>query len=182
MKLKDQPGLDNKNVTCPICSKKSRIGDCERITEKKEQDNDATQYKSEPKRSSEDTILNTDPATPVGRLVNTQTGSTSQLKIGKNTIGRRVANPLPTVTNPIEEMQSNKTMSREHAIIEVTRLQNGSFRHFLYNWKNKNATCVDGTPLNGDDRVVLCHGQTIKMGQVLLRFEILKKTWEDTTL
>lgn len=173
MKLKDQAGLDNKYVTCPICGKKSRIGDCGRITEKKAQDNDATQYRHAYPQSTEDTVLNPDSAIPAGRLVNIQTGSIHQLKTGKNTIGRRVANPLPTVTIPIEETQTNKTMSREHAIIEVTRLQNGGFRHFLYNWKNKNSTCVDGTPLDGDDRVVLSHGQTIKMGQVLLRFEIL---------
>lgn len=169
LKLKNQPDLDSKTVTCPHCQNKLVIGDCEHIEEKK--DDDATLYGQKKKQSEDDTIVDPNPTVSAGRLVNTQTGSVYQLKVGRNTIGREVMNPLPTVTLPIDETKTHNTMSREHAIIEVTRLGNGSFRHFLFNWKNKNATCVDGMPLNEGDRVVLSHGQVISMGQVNLRFE-----------
>ena len=171
LQLKKQPNLDSKSVTCPICKLKSFIGDCEKLEEK--WDDDKTLINPKQKGSSDETtIVEDNICTSAGRLVNTQTGKEYQLKQGRNAIGRQIENPLPTVTIAIEETQTRRTMSREHAIIEVTRLGNGGYRHFLYNWKGKNGTYVNGTPVADGERVVLSHGQTIKMGQVLLRFEI----------
>lgn len=170
LQLRRQPGIESKSVTCPTCNLKSIIGVCEKIVEK---DDDETQYG--PKHisgSSEDTVLGQNSVIFLGRLVNTQNGVSYPLRIGRNTIGRKVSNPLPSVTIAIEEKQTQRTMSREHAVIEVTRLGNGSYRHFLYNWKGQNGTSVDGTPVAEGDRVVLTHGQTITMGKVLLRFEV----------
>ena len=171
--IKNQPDLDKKSITCPTCKQKSQIADCKQVAEKN--DDDATQYNSKKESGAENTILGTETVGSLGRLVNNQNGSTYQLKLGKNTIGRKVANPLPTVTIPIEEVQTHNTMSREHAIIEVTQLSNGSHRHFLYNWKNKNGTYVNGTQISTGDRYILNDGQTIRLGQVLLRFELNKK-------
>lgn len=175
LQLKKQPNLENKYVTCPTCNLKSRIGNCEKIVEEKD-DDESTQYNHKHGSGSEDTVLGHKSVISLGTLVNTQNGISYPLKLGRNTIGRKVSNPLPSVTIAIEETQTQRTMSREHAIIEVTRLVNGSCRHFLYNWKGQNGTSVDGTPVAEGDRVVLTHGQTITMGKVCLRFEIAKET------
>lgn len=165
------PDLDKKTVTCPVCKKKSKIAECERIMEQK--DSEATQYAYGKKKSSEDTTtLDYDKVLPIGRLVNMQTGESHQLSLGKNTIGRKVSVPLPSVTIPIEERQTHNTMSREHAVIEVTRLANGSHRHFLYHWKGKNGTYVDEKKVENADRIILNDGEVIRMGQVKVRFEI----------
>lgn len=170
LQLKNTTDIENKPVTCPVCKLKSRIGDCEKLIDKN--DDDATQYSFKNKNSDEDTQLRPNQVSSTGVLINTQTGSRHYLKLGRNSIGREVISPLPSVTIPIKETQTHNTMSREHAIIEITRLGNGSYRHFLYNWKGKNGTFVDGTPLNDGERVILVHGQMIKLGQVLLRFEL----------
>lgn len=172
LQIKNLPNIQDKTVTCPTCKLKSRIRDCERIALQRD-DEEATQYGFKQKEGSEDTVLGTTPIAGIGRLVNMHNKEIHQLRLGRNTIGRRVSHPLSTVTLAIAETQTNKTMSREHAIIEVTRLQNGSYRHFLCNWKGQNGTWVDGMPISADERMVLNHGQTIKMGQVLLRFEIV---------
>jgi len=170
--VRNQPDLEKKSVTCPVCKKKSRIADCQKIKEQKE--DDATQYRFDSKNNDEEerTTLNREYTVPLGRLVNMQTGSVHRLSLGKNTIGRKVAEPLPSVTIAIEETQTKNSMSREHAVIEVTRLANGSYRHFLSNWNNKNATSVNGRPLVEADRIVLSGEEIIKMGQVSVRFEI----------
>ena len=171
LQIKNQPDLDKKSITCPTCEQKSKIADCKRIVEKNI-DNDATQYNAKNEKSDEDTTIGTSPVAPLGRLVNNQNGSIHQLKLGRNTLGRKISNPLSSVTIPIDEVQTHNTMSREHAIIEVTRLSNGSYRHFLYNWKNKNGTYVNGMQVAEGERLVLNDGQIIKLGQVLLRFEL----------
>ncbi|MBO7068610.1 MAG: FHA domain-containing protein [Bacteroidaceae bacterium] len=177
LQIKNQPDIEDKSVTCPTCKLKSKIGACERIDDQK--DDDRTQYNHKQESSSEDTILGLDSVIAIGRLINTQTGSTHPLRLGRNTIGRKISDPLPTVTIAIEETKTQRTMSREHAIIEVTRLSNGSYRHFLYNWKGKNGTCVDGMPVAEGERVVLTHGQCITLGKVSLRFEIVNRPTGD---
>ena len=171
--IMNQPDLDKKFVTCPTCKLKSHVAICERVVEKKDEDD--TEYNYRQKKGDDDTVLGDRPILSMGRLVDVQTGKIYHLKLGKNTIGRKVSNPLPSVSIPIDEVQSHNTMSREHAVIEVTRLGDDSYRHFLYNWNNKNGTYINGSPVEKGERFVLCHGQTIKMGQVLLRFEFDKK-------
>lgn len=171
LQIKNQPDLDKKSVTCPTCKQKSRIADCMRMASTNNSD-DATQYNAGRDMGSEDTTLGTAPVVPLGKLVNSQNGCVHQLRLGKNTIGRSVSSPLPTVTIPVDEIQTHNTMSREHAIIEVTRLSNGSYRHFLYNWKNKNGTFVNEMRLTEGERLVLNDGQTIRLGEVVLRFEL----------
>lgn len=173
LKITKQTDLQ-KHIACPVCKMDSSIADLKSEYERfaRKQDDDVTQAHSDKKTSDDDTEVLRRAVVPKGRLVDLQTGSVYHLKTGKNTIGRKVTVPRPNVTLPIEEVQTHNSMSREHAVIEVTQLRDGSYRHFLYNWKNKNATAVNGTLINDGERIVLRHGQEIMFGQVCLRFEV----------
>ena len=63
-------------------------------------------------------------------------------------------------------------MSRNHAKIEVIRLANGSAKHVLYNWQNKNQTYVGGDPIESGDRIILNNGMVIKFANIDIRFVI----------
>ena len=175
LKIQNQPDLDKKYVPCPTCKLKSRFADCQRIADEDDADKTQVNHNQTGGKKEEDTILNQDIVASAGRLINTQNGDVHHLRLGKNTIGRCISNPLPSVSIPIVESQTHNSMSREHAIIVVTRLESGSYRCFLSNWKAKNGTWVDGMPLAEGDSVVLNHGQTIRMGKVLLRYETEKE-------
>lgn len=92
------------------------------------------------------------------------------LSIGRNTIGRKSSSPKATVL--VETPLDDKTMSRFHAIIECVRMGDGSIRPIICNGENKNPTFVAGVLLNASDKLVVKNGAEIKMGNILLRFEM----------
>ena len=92
------------------------------------------------------------------------------LNLGRNTIGRKSSTPKATVL--IETPPNDKTMSRFHAVIECVRMPDGSIRSIISNGENKNPTFVAGVLLNGADKLVVKNGGEIKMGNILLRFEL----------
>ena len=91
------------------------------------------------------------------------------LAIGRNTIGRCSSTPQATVQI---ETNGNKTMSRFHAVIETVRMADMSIRAIISNGSNKNSTFVSGVLLNGSDKLILKNGAEIKMGTVILRYEL----------
>lgn len=162
--------LSKKYVTCPVCKTRNQFENFEKVT--KREDDERTITGKVPGSNNEDATILPSSSTSIGKLLNLQSKSEYQLKIGKNTLGRKVSNPLPTVSIAVEEMQTNNSMSREHAIIEVSRMGNGSCRHILYNWKNKNGTYINGTSLEGKDSAVLNDGDLLRFGQVVMKFEL----------
>ena len=95
------------------------------------------------------------------------------LNIGRNTIGRKPEDPnAPPKATVLIPTNGNKTMSRFHAVIESVRMQDGSIRSIISNGENKNTTFVAGVLLNGADKLILKNGAEIKMGSVLLRYEL----------
>lgn len=91
------------------------------------------------------------------------------LVIGRNTIGRRSSTPQATVQI---DTNGNNTMSRFHAVIETVRMADMSVRAIISNGSNKNSTFVSGVLLNGSDKLILKNGAEIKMGTVILRYEL----------
>ena len=91
------------------------------------------------------------------------------LAIGRNTIGRRSSTPQATVQI---ETNGNNTMSRFHAVIETVRMADMSIRAIISNGSNKNPTFVSGVLLNGSDKLILKNGAEIKMGNIILRYEL----------
>lgn len=91
------------------------------------------------------------------------------LAIGRNTIGRKSSTPQATVQI---DTNGNNTMSRLHAVIETVRMGDMSIRAIISNGSNKNPTFVSGVLLNGADKLILKNGAEIKMGNIILRYEI----------
>ena len=95
------------------------------------------------------------------------------LNIGRNTIGRKPEDPnAPPKATVLIPTNGNKTMSRFHAVIESVRMQDGCIRSIISNGEHKNTTFVAGVLLNGADKLILKNGAEIKMGSVLLRYEL----------
>ena len=121
--------------------------------------------------NSESTVpassVNNRPANVAGFLV--YNNVRYPLSIGRNTIGRKSSTPQATVQI---DTGGNNTMSRLHAVIETVRMGDMSIRAIISNGSNKNPTFVSGVLLNGADKLILKNGAEIKMGNIILRYEI----------
>lgn len=176
LKVRSQENIEKMMVECPNCHKRFLVGDgIQNLQEK----NNA--------RSSEDTVYNTNKGGAshnteettigpsqvklkgvIGRLVEVATGKSHELKKGVNYIGRKSQNGSATVA--IED--PTRRMSREHAIIEVQAMPDGSYKHFLRNWNNQNKTYVGNDVLAPGECVVLQNGLVVKFTSVAVRFEL----------
>lgn len=193
LKVKQQPGLDKASITCPVCKNKSSFtaskAALDGATSATMVDGDKTQLPGAPYNfgmDAEKTLYTagnkshfnneeTTTAKPInisiGALVE-KSGKRWPLHPGVNTIGRKLQSDPQQVDVPISDYTGARRMSRNHAKIEVIRLANGSAKHILYNWQNKNSTFVGGDPLEADDRIVLNNGTVLKFANVDVKFVI----------
>lgn len=166
LQVRNQAGIEKLSVACPNCHEKFNVGEgIKSYQAKAVADSEATEYGPQKKaQDHEHTII--EKGTMLGELLETGTGKRHKLKVGTNTIGRAAQSGAANIQVP----DPTKKMSREHAIIEVTPMSDGSYRHFLRNWKNKNKTYVGNEVLEPDESIVLQDGQLVKFGAVTMRF------------
>ena len=88
------------------------------------------------------------------------------LKAGQNIVGRRSESSAAT----IQITTGDRTMSRAHAIINVVRLANGSYKTIISNYQNKNSISVNGVVLQRDEQVVLTNGSVMELGLTSITF------------
>lgn len=98
-------------------------------------------------------------------------GCTYPLHTGKNILGRKAQNT--SVDIPIET--DDRSMSREHAQIEVVRLQNGRVKAILSDLRNRSKAeqkpiLIECEPLDIVDRIVLSYGDTITLGNTNIKY------------
>ena len=171
LKVKQQPGLEKASITCPVCKKKSPFTDFGTVINK---DSEETELPggAKPKQDGEDpTLYGASVNTAIGCLVE-KSGKRWALHIGVNTVGRKLQADPQQVEVPVSDYTGERKMSRNHAKIEVNCLPNGSAKHVLYNWQNKNKTYVGGEPIETGDRIVLQTGMVIKFANVDVKFVI----------
>lgn len=156
LKVRQQAGLEKASITCPVCKSKSLFPDYENYDKQK---------------SSEETEIVGALNSIIGCLVE-KSGKRWPLHSGVNTIGRKLQSDPQQVEIAISDYTGERKMSRSHAKIEVTRQANGSCKHVLYNWQNRNHTCVGGEPIETGDRIVLHSGMVIKFANVDVTFVI----------
>lgn len=171
LKVKQQPGLEKASITCPVCKKKSLFTDFGTVINKDCEETELPGgFKS--KQNSEDTTESgASVNTAIGCLVE-KSGKRWTLHLGVNTVGRKLQSNPQQVEIPVSDYTGERKMSRNHAKIEVIRLSNGSAKHVLYNWQNKNMTYVGGEPIETGDRIVLQNGMVIKFANIDVRFVI----------
>lgn len=171
LKVKQQAGLEKASITCPVCKKKSAFSDYETVTNKDSEETELPGGVKSNQHSEDTTEFGASINTIIGCLVE-KSGKHWALRIGVNTVGRKLQADPQQVDVPVSDYTGERKMSRNHAKIEVIRLPNGSAKHVLYNWQNKNKTYVGGEPIETGDRVVLQNGMVIKFANVDVKFVI----------
>ncbi|MCQ2344697.1 MAG: FHA domain-containing protein [Paludibacteraceae bacterium] len=174
--IKNQDGVEKCAVICPACKKKSQVASCQRVLLKNDEETDLNG-----KNKNEDSVTDFSVGNnkSIGGLVE-KSGKRWPLHVGVNTIGRKPLDPALQSDIPIQDYTGLKKMSRHHAKIEVQILPNGSCKHILYNWENKNPTFVGNEKINNNDRIVLSNGMNLKFGDLEVRFVIEKKNCDET--
>jgi len=99
----------------------------------------------------------------------TTDGRRYALPPGYNTVGRRASDSTAKIMIDTDD----RTMSRSHAVINITRLSSGSYKAVIMNAKNKNNTYVNGVLLEGDDAIILSDGDEIVMGRTTLKVKTI---------
>ncbi|MDE7456948.1 MAG: FHA domain-containing protein [Prevotella sp.] len=167
LKVRQQAGLEKASITCPVCKRKSLF--CDYVNKNSEETELPESFKSA--QNSEETEIVGAVNMTIGCLVE-KSGQRWPLHSGVNTIGRKLQSDSQQVEIAISDYTGERKMSRSHAKIEVIRQANGSCKHVLYNWQNRNRTCVGGEPLETGDRIVLHSGMVIKFANVDVTFVI----------
>ena len=174
LSIKNQPGLESKSVTCPICKHKYPFTQFKVVTPVTNKDDDPpTDYPGGEERTSygadKPTDLGAMNFTP-GRVVVVGTIISYRLKPGRNIIGRKASKSAADFGIDTGE---NRKMSREHIVIEIKKVPAKGFVHYLSLYKEKvNKTFVGNEPLVYGDCIILNHGDIIKLPDADLRFEI----------
>lgn len=195
------PGIESKNITCPVCrysfpvsilkngSRNGKNGiHHAQVTEvnplcishadtlvhnyhsdtipHQYQDKIATelyQVQNQETESAPDIVM------PVGRLFIVGTGDFFQLEPGVNVIGRKATQSGATLQI---DTGGSRALSREHIVIDVIKESTG-LGHYISLYKEKvNTTFVGGQQLIFGEQIRLNNGDTIRLPDVNLRFEL----------
>lgn len=177
LSVKNQPGIETKNVTCPICKHKYPFNQFKRVRPTFFNEEPDTDYPGEEEhtgyaydtQSSEHTDLGQMNFT-LGKLKIIGTGKSYQLKTGRNVIGRK---GLKSEADFQIETGENRSMSREHIVIEVKKIPGKGFVHYISLFKERvNKTFIGNEQLVYGDCIVLAHGDIIRLPDADLKFEI----------
>lgn len=181
LSVKNQPGIETKNVTCPICKHKYPFTQFKRVAQTSKNDDPDTEYPDGDEHtnydgehtsygSEETTEIGKQPNYTLGKVTVVGSGYSYQLRPGRNVIGRK---GQKSEANFQIDTADKRSMSREHIIIEVKKLPLKGFVHYVSLYKEKvNKTTIGTEPLLYGDCIVLNHGDMIKLPDATLRFEI----------
>ena len=165
-------GKNNPTIKCTICETGSPLREYKTVATRQE---DRTQYPGNEKNihyhEEGRTQISQGLDFTIGRLRVLPSGPIFQLRIGRHIVGRKSTNPphadfgIPT---------ESRRMSREHLIIDVKKVPEKGIVHYVSLCKQKvNVTYIGQTQLEYGDRLVLNHGDIIRLPDVDLMFEIL---------
>lgn len=177
LSVKNQPGIETKNVTCPICKHKYPFSQFRRVQQTVINEDPGTDYPDEDERTRYDEKKGSGEYThygqsnfTIGKLRILGTGITYQLKPGRNVIGRKAQR---SVADFQVDTGGGRSMSREHIVIEVKKIPSKGFVHYLSLFKDRvNKTYVGSEPLVYGDCIILTDGDIIKLPDANLKFEI----------
>lgn len=172
--LKKTAGIENKQLTCPVCKEASPYHAFKQLADKKKEEETVYPYAhgapsgvsdEEPTGTASDGENYT-----LGTLRIPGLGEAVRLKVGRNVIGRQANASSADIRIPTGE---SKRMSREHLVIEVKKVPGKGLVHYASLFKMKsNATFVNGEALEYGDCVVLRSGDVLDLPDVSVRFEI----------
>lgn len=171
LSVKNQPGIENKHVTCPICKNKYPFTEFKRTTPSCQEDTD-TEYPGMDRKHEEEHTTTELPQMnfTLGRLKVVGTAKAFQLRTGRNVVGRKSVKSQADFQIDTAE---KRAMSREHLLIEVKKMPAKGFVHYVSLCKEKvNKTFIGNEPLVYGDVLILGHGDVIRLPDATLKFEI----------
>ena len=164
--VRNQADIASKNVTCPICKRQSPFVLFKAVLPQAE----AHTCYPQPNEVSRNAQGIASEDLRIGKIIVADKGLSFQLKCGKNIVGRLASGTKADIK--IDE-EGTKKISREHLIIEVTRIPGKGFVHIASLYKERvNPTYINQTPLLYGDHIILQMGDRIILPNVTLRFEI----------
>lgn len=172
LSVKNQPGIENKTVTCPICKNSYPFKDYKKVVPGMQQQAPAPGYGGFNPGMHDDGGHTELPTMNqiIGRLNVRETGDVFQLRPGRNIIGRRAQQ---SQADFMIDTGAGRQMSREHIIIDVKNVPAKGFVHYISLFKEKvNDTFVGNDRLYYGDCLVLAHGDMIKLPDATIKFEL----------
>lgn len=187
LSVKNQSGIETKNVTCPICKNKSPFTEFRKANSASTGDEPDTEYpdgkehtcyNEEHTQYRENTEFKNQAANfTLGMLKVIETGASFRLKPGRNIIGRKAQKSEADFKIDTADKRS---MSREHIVIEIRKVPAKGYIHYISLFKEKvNNTYIGNEQLFYGDCIVLNHGDLIKLPDATLKFEIPDKEETD---
>lgn len=175
LSVKDEPGLNEKSTTCPVCEKRSQIKDFKRVVTQQEEKTHYPGMDAPTQYATDQTQIKQNPTknNTLGKLKVLPNGPSFQLRPGRCIVGRRHEEGAHA---DFEIITNCKRMSRQHLVIEVKKEAGTGFVHYISLYGQKaNATFVGENKLEVGDCLVLNDGDTITlpdMPDINVRFEI----------
>lgn len=177
LSVKNQPDIETKNVTCPVCKHKYPFTQYKRVVPTVNNEDPDTEYPNNEEHTSYAYDDRTEKGTELGKKnltlgkVKLLSSSISfQLKPGRNVIGRKATKSTADFQIDTGEQ---RTMSREHIVIEVKKVPAKGFVHYVSLFKEKvNKTYIGKEQIYYGDCIVLNHGDIIELPDASLEFEI----------
>lgn len=174
LSVKNQPGIEGKNVTCPICKQKEPFLAYKRINTAVDPgtdlpggyggtggNSDATQIGNAPQAGTPQPLL--------GLLTVVSNGQTYTLHPGRNVIGRKAQ---ASSANFQINTGEGRRMSREHLVIDVQRVGN-IYMHTASLYKERvNDTLVNSEKIIYGDGIILKNGDIIHLPDADVKFSI----------
>ena len=172
--ITNQPGLENKRVTCPVCKKSRPFTQYKKINSKGSKDDTALPEsngeKTTPGYGGCDQHNFTMENRSLGRLAVISTGEHYPLRSGRQVIGRKASSSQADIQI---DTGDGRHMSRSHMVIEVSYVKGKGFVHCAKLFKDQcNDTFVNSVKLEAGDSIVLHHGDVLRLPDAELKFEI----------
>lgn len=173
LSVRNQPGIETRNVTCPICKQRYPFTKFRRITKPDTENDPPTEYPdTEATSLDEETTITKlqETDTPVGILRLLGTRTVFKLHEGRNVVGRKAANSKADFQI---DTGAKRGMSRSHLVIEVKMVEGRGAVHFISLAQEKvNKTLVADRILVYPDSMELNHCDILRLPDASLRFEI----------
>lgn len=156
--VKDSPDNEFRELTCPVCKKKSPYTSYRKIGANA---GEHTEYPDSPLRQNEKDNA------AIGKILVVDKGLAFQLKEGLNIIGRQSKSSNADIQLPC----SSRRMSREHVVIEVRQVPGKGYVHYIsLNKQQVNPTYIGSEPLMYGDKIILNEGDIIRLPDMTVRF------------
>lgn len=180
--VKNTPGIENKYITCPVCSKSFHFKEFKPVNApRKSQDSEDTKYRFRGGGGMPEGGTKINPGNnTLGILTVAGTGKKYKLCLGRNVIGRKT--PKSQATFQIDT-GGERRMSREHLVIEVRLVPGKGYLHILSLYKEKvNDTFLGKEKMYFGDSFALKHGDIIRLPSASIIFEIPDDEYTEMTI